>query len=135
MSVYQNHLAPPIDSTTRGHDPLGRETDKALEERLSNTSANDAYLEKQMSPLEAHVTDSSQDRRIIRRVDWHVLPWLAILYAWSLIDRTNMGNARIEGMQAELRLDIGARYSIALLVFFPFYFVSHSSAFVSRMSN
>lgn len=119
MSAY---TAPPINSTYT-HDPLALDVDKPLEDQVSNTSRNDAYLEKQMSPLEAHITDDSQDRRIIRRVDWHVLPWLAILYAWSLIDRTNMGNARIEGMQRELRLDIGARYSIALLVFFPFYFV------------
>lgn len=95
--------------------------EKATEQRISIEAKQLSHTEEY---LPAHVTDSSQDKRILRRVDWHVLPWLAILYAWSLIDRTNIANARIEGMQAELGLSIGARYSIALLIFFPFYFVS-----------
>jgi MFS family permease len=74
------------------------------------------------------ILDDSHDARIIRKVDRHVVPWLAVLYAWSLIDRTNMGNAQIEGMSQELRLNIQNRYSIALLVFFPTYFVSELPA-------
>lgn len=79
-------------------------------------SADDKYVGG-LDPLE----DSSRDAAIKRRIDWRLLPPLAILYAFSLIDRTNIGNARIEGMNAELKLNVGERYSIALLVFFPTY--------------
>ncbi|ORY78191.1 MFS general substrate transporter [Protomyces lactucae-debilis] len=72
--------------------------------------------------------DDTHDARIVRKVDRHVVPWLAALYAWSLIDRTNMGNAQIEGMSQELVLGIQNRYSIALLVFFPTYFISELPA-------
>lgn len=98
------------------------DVEKPLDTRLSNVSGQHSSFDKEAA-LDPAITDATHDRRIIRRVDWHVLPWLAALYAWSLIDRTNMGNARIEGMAAELGLNIGARYSIALLVFFPFYFI------------
>lgn len=67
--------------------------------------------------------DDSRDSDIVRKVDRNVLPWLALLYAWSLIDRTNMGNAQLEGMSAELKLFVENRYSICLLVFFPTYFI------------
>lgn len=67
--------------------------------------------------------DCKQEKEIIHRVDRRLLPILGLMYAVSLIDRTNMSNARIAGMQEELRLDIGERYSIALLVFFIPYFL------------
>jgi hypothetical protein len=40
----------------------------------------------------------------------------------ALIDRVNISAARVAGMDVDLRLDIGARYTIALVVFFPPYF-------------
>ena len=29
----------------------------------------------------------ASDRKLIRRIDWHLLPWICILYALSLVDR------------------------------------------------
>lgn len=43
---------------------------------------------------------------------------LCIVFAMSLLDRTNISSAYIAGLETDLRLDIGARYSLALLVFF-----------------
>jgi hypothetical protein len=37
-----------------------------------------------------------------RRVDWRMLPLLGFLYAVALIDRTNLGIARIAGMEKDL---------------------------------
>ncbi|KAJ3507700.1 hypothetical protein NLJ89_g6162 [Agrocybe chaxingu] len=47
-----------------------------------------------------------------------MLPLLGLLYAVALIDRTNLGIARIAGMEVDLRLDIGERYSIASMIYF-----------------
>lgn len=35
-------------------------------------------------------------------IDWRMLPLLGLLYALALIDRTNLGVARIAGMQMDL---------------------------------
>lgn len=35
------------------------------------------------------------ERKLIRKIDWHVVPWLAILYLLSFLDRGNIGNARV----------------------------------------
>lgn len=37
-----------------------------------------------------------------RKVDWRLLPLLGTLYALALIDRTNLGVARIAGMDRDL---------------------------------
>lgn len=41
----------------------------------------------------------------------------------SLLDRTNISSAYIAGLEKDLRLDLGARYSLSLLVFFIGYAV------------
>jgi hypothetical protein len=43
---------------------------------------------------------------------------LCVVFGLSLLDRTNISAAYIAGMAEDLELAVGARYSIALLVFF-----------------
>lgn len=56
-----------------------------------------------------------------RRVDLRLLPILGVMYSISLIDRTNLGLALVAGMQEDLGLDVGARYTIIVMVFFVAY--------------
>ncbi|KAJ3857615.1 major facilitator superfamily domain-containing protein, partial [Lentinula lateritia] len=51
-------------------------------------------------------------------IDLRVLPLLGILYSLALIDRSNLGVARIAGMGKDLELSIGSRYSIVSCVYF-----------------
>ncbi|CAO2658460.1 Nn.00g061830.m01.CDS01 [Neocucurbitaria sp. VM-36] len=62
--------------------------------------------------------DDKETRRIIRKVDMRLLPTLAVIYAFALIDRVNLPNARIAGMDEDLGLSIGSRYSILTMIFF-----------------
>lgn len=50
-----------------------------------------------------------------------LLPILGIMYSISLIDRTNLGLAFVAGMEEDLGLDIGTRYTIMVMVFFVAY--------------
>ncbi|KAL9940439.1 hypothetical protein V8E36_001144 [Tilletia maclaganii] len=77
-----------------------------------------------ISNIEAQAADHYDPafvRRTMRRVDFRLVPILALAYAISLIDRTNISLARAAGMQRELALNIGERYSIAVIAFFPPY--------------
>lgn len=40
---------------------------------------------------------AKEQSRIIRKVDWRLVPVLGILYAVSLVDRNNLGTASIAG--------------------------------------
>jgi hypothetical protein len=57
-------------------------------------------------------------RRLIRKIDIRLLPVLAVIYAFALIDRVNLPNARIAGMDEDLGLSIGDRYSLVVMIFF-----------------
>ncbi|KAL8960469.1 MAG: hypothetical protein Q9183_005460, partial [Haloplaca sp. 2 TL-2023] len=65
----------------------------------------------------------AEQRAIIRRVDRRLVVTLGVIYCISQIDRGNLGNASIAGMTDELALDVGYRYSIVVLVFFPTYVI------------
>ncbi|EFQ95907.1 hypothetical protein PTNB73_03676 [Pyrenophora teres f. teres] len=67
--------------------------------------------------------DQVEEKRLIRKIDWRLLPILGALYSIALIDRTNVSNARVAGMDKDLKLYIGDRYTIVLVMFFPTYFL------------
>ena len=50
------------------------------------------------------------------------MPGRIFTYA-SQIDRTNIANARVAGMGTDLALNVGDRYTVALVMFFPTYFL------------
>ena len=62
--------------------------------------------------------DPAVDRRITRKFDKHVIPWLFSLWLLAFIDRSNIGNARIIGLQSDLNLGTGPKFNIALTVFY-----------------
>lgn len=44
-------------------------------------------LSSQDSGAENDMTSTQSDKQLIRRIDWHLLPWLCVLYGLSLLDR------------------------------------------------
>ena len=92
-------------------------------------SEKDAY--RADASLEASGID---EKKLMRKVDWHVIPWLALLYLLNFLDRGNVGNAKVRfprckalsithdtGQLYGLEKDLGItdrQYLIALTVFF-----------------
>ncbi|KAK6437668.1 hypothetical protein LTR95_006128 [Oleoguttula sp. CCFEE 5521] len=60
--------------------------------------------------------DPEIEKRILRKLDWRVVPVLWFLFLVSFVDRGNIGNAKIQGMDKSLHL-IGNRYNMAVMVF------------------
>jgi hypothetical protein len=64
------------------------------------------------------------ERRIVRKIDLHILPFICISYLINYLDRVNLGNARtlnndIPADNLVNQLDLtGNRYNIAVAVFF-----------------
>ena len=58
-------------------------------------------------------------RRLVSRIDFRVIPVLSIMYLLAFLDRTNIANAAIFGLQKDLGLDAkGHQYNTALTIFF-----------------
>jgi hypothetical protein len=77
---------------------------------------------------------SVNERKLMRRIDWHVIPWLAVLYLLNLLvevvcsrkdseltahslDRGSIGNAKLYHLEPDLHIN-DSQYLIALTVFF-----------------
>ncbi len=57
------------------------------------------------------------EKKLMRKVDFRLIPWLCVLYLLSFLDRSAIGNARLYGLEKELKLT-SQQYNMALTVFF-----------------
>ncbi|KAI0515276.1 major facilitator superfamily domain-containing protein [Xylaria bambusicola] len=57
------------------------------------------------------------EKKILRKMDIRLIPMLALLYLLSFLDRGNIGNAKIEGLQEDLNMT-DDQYNLCLTVFF-----------------
>lgn len=60
------------------------------------------------------------DRELTRKIDLHVVPILLIMFLLAYLDRSNLGNARIEGLEQELHMK-GTDYNVASMIFYLSY--------------
>jgi hypothetical protein len=95
----------------------------AYSDEYKDQEAQQNGFESPESPRSPVEYDKHEELKIRRRIDLRLLPILGLLYSIALIDRVNISAARISGMDEDLGLDIGNRYTIALVVFFPPYFI------------
>ncbi|KAL2262658.1 hypothetical protein VTK26DRAFT_583 [Humicola hyalothermophila] len=66
--------------------------------------------------------DAASTKKLIRKIDLMLLPFLSLLYLLSFLDRSNIGNARLDTLEKDLNLNPnGLQYNDALSIFFPFY--------------
>ena len=61
--------------------------------------------------------DEASEKKLLRKCDLHVVPIISMLYVLSFLDRINIGNARIQGLEKDLNMS-GQDYNVALMVFF-----------------
>ncbi|KAH7338958.1 major facilitator superfamily domain-containing protein [Rhizoctonia solani] len=62
-------------------------------------------------------------KRLLSKLDRTILPWMAGLFLLSYLDRSNIGNARLDGLEKDLGLH-GLQFNNALAIFYPFYVIS-----------
>ena len=63
------------------------------------------HYDRRLAP---QYTEKERDA-VIRKLDWHLMPLVFVLYSLSVLDRSNLGNARISGMEDDIDLT-GNRY-------------------------
>ncbi|PSK43117.1 hypothetical protein B9Z65_7071 [Elsinoe australis] len=86
---------------------------------------NDARVAESLSSSrvsspDQDVLDEREEKRILRKVDLHLLIPLWFLFLIGFMDRINLGNVRLLGLEKDLHLK-GNQFNIALQVFFVTY--------------
>ncbi|KAJ4002442.1 MFS general substrate transporter [Lentinula boryana] len=102
------------------------------DQKLEQTSLSEPKIDELYRP-EVN-TDGIDEKKLMRRIDLHVIPWLAILYFLNFMDRGNIGNAKLYGMTTNIDHPItDTQYLIALTVyFFPYALLEPASNVILR---
>ncbi|KAI9812990.1 MAG: hypothetical protein M1832_006427 [Thelocarpon impressellum] len=107
------------------------DTPASLEHDSLDTRSAEDKIGLDMEPLrfpvdpDAHLSAEEHakiDRALLWKLDLKLIPWLCLLYLASFLDRTNIGNAKIEGLTKDLGLTDG-QYLATLTIFFVSYSV------------
>jgi hypothetical protein len=75
-----------------------------------------------ISQTSSTAIDPIVEARVRRKLDKHLIPLLSALYLLAFLDRSNIGNARIAGMEKDLNLD-SDEYTWLLTIFYISYIV------------
>lgn len=86
----------------------------------THVSATPSFDEKRSSVASSDGPDYTPDeeRRLLRKIDWRLMPGLTLLYLLSFLDRTNVGNAKLGGMLVDIGLTDSAAYNTGLALYF-----------------
>ncbi|KAL4865202.1 major facilitator superfamily domain-containing protein [Aspergillus spectabilis] len=66
--------------------------------------------------------DSKAEARLRRKIDLYIVPTVVLIYLFCFIDRANIGNARLAGLEEDLSMS-GYDYNTVLLVFYISYII------------
>jgi len=82
---------------------LEGDREKQLEERLESGPISGEIIVSQeiteqwnTMPLEEKLRF---EKKLLWKLDLRLIPWLSLLYLLSFLDRTNIGNAKIQGVR------------------------------------
>ncbi|KAF2102142.1 MFS general substrate transporter [Rhizodiscina lignyota] len=84
---------------------------------ITEVPGDKEHVELAATTVEIPDYTPAEVRRILWKLDLRLLPMLAFFYLLAFLDRGNIGNAKVAGMQTSLGLT-GSQYNVALTVFF-----------------
>ncbi|KAE8351361.1 histidine phosphatase superfamily [Aspergillus coremiiformis] len=64
--------------------------------------------------------EEEREKHLIWKIDMHILPMIVLLYLFSFLDRVNIGNARLYGLEEDLGL-VGNQYQVSVSILFVTY--------------
>lgn len=92
------------------------------------SSLSDKLPEKEVEDQQAAdhhdiYIDPAVEKALLRKLDLWIVPPVMLLYLLSFLDRVNIGNARLYGMEEDLGL-VGDQYQVAVSILFVTYILS-----------
>lgn len=117
MATTQQQQQPFDSNTSSGVDSEKQSVQYVEDQDMAKEIEETGYVRTYADIDEGF--DPKEVKRVVRKVDLHLIPILAAMYCISLIDRTNLSMARSANgkiMNRELSLDQGNYYSVATMV-------------------
>ncbi|KAJ0384011.1 hypothetical protein COL922a_009272 [Colletotrichum nupharicola] len=100
---------------------------------IENGKPSDSHVENIRQSQPHFDIDPVLSKKLDRKVDYHIIPWLFGIWLFAFIDRSNIGNAKIDGLTEDLNISTGTKFNIALLVFYiPYILVDVPSNWIVK---
>lgn len=96
-----------------------------VKNNLKVTASNSSSDGHNPVPLEGqteHLPTFEHEKRLALKFDFRILPMLALMYLFNALDKGNLGNAKTDGMDKDLKFKPG-QYNTMLSIFFVPYVV------------
>ncbi|EWC47425.1 hypothetical protein DRE_00393 [Drechslerella stenobrocha 248] len=77
--------------------------------------------DRSSSPEDGAALDPELERRLVRRLDLYIIPVAMVLYMLAFLDRINIGNARLYGLEEDLGIAGTLGYQTAVSLLFVTY--------------
>ncbi|KAI9896618.1 hypothetical protein N3K66_008790 [Trichothecium roseum] len=99
-------------------------------ERRGGLSESDLHTLRQRYPLLADASQEKLDqlnKAVLRKLDWRFLPVITAMLLMSYLDRINVSNARLAGMQEDMHMT-DVEWSAGISLFYVGYIISQIPA-------
>ncbi|KAI1346700.1 retrograde regulation protein 2 [Xylaria sp. FL0043] len=96
---------------------------------MDDTAKRDAELVEDIATdtFGGEPPTSEEEKSAIRKLDWRLMPMIFVIYSLSVLDRSNLGNAHVAGLDESLGLK-GNQYSTLGTFFYVTYIIFQSAA-------
>lgn len=84
------------------HEVIDNDSQKGDVDMLESVSGSESELG----------FDEKSTKKLVRKIDYYLVPFLSLLYLLSFLDRTNIGNARLGGLEEDLGMS-GLDYNVS----------------------
>ncbi|KAF9529639.1 MFS general substrate transporter [Crepidotus variabilis] len=91
--------------------------DEKAEARMSSAAVSRETGIEFASDTKVVHHDSAAERKAIRKLDYEIIPVMTMFYLLSFLDRANIGNARVAGLQKDLHMT-DRQYQICITITF-----------------
>jgi hypothetical protein len=90
----------------------------STEEKISSHEPTMQIEKTEGQTIESfEVFTPEEEARVIRKLDYRLLPFLFLLYSLSVLDRSNLGNAKLAGLSKDIDIR-GDRYNWLGTIFY-----------------
>lgn len=109
-----------LSSVAHMKSPLGV-TAQAIEEESEDVDEAYQFMRDNWEEYEGEV-DPNRVKKVLRKIDWHILPWLFMLYGLQFLDKQMLSYSSIMGLYEDCNIDsdtyswISSLYYIGYLV-------------------
>ncbi|KAH8831300.1 major facilitator superfamily domain-containing protein [Flagelloscypha sp. PMI_526] len=86
----------------------------------TDEKVSDIEKSSQVNSVVQQSWTEEEERKLVWKLDWRLLPVVTVLYLANFIDRTNVGNAKVAGLEKDLGLK-GVQYNLGLSIFYILY--------------